>query len=245
MTITGNEFNMVASLTNHVLRGVSGAGNLPGFTYFGSNTVNGCYSMVKSELFKGLSIGPNVVQGSNLAGPLIDIENGIAIGYSLNEQMIVNRPANCQLLLDKTGTNYNSSALRGNTEKRVVREMPALNLTPTAVSLFKIDIASVGSSACMVECNFAGFMSGVGAYAHTIKRLLTGSGGTATIATIGTDYFSGTQLLTWNVTQSGGVVTFAVTCILAVGLNTSPFAGIGSGEVSMTIDGTVRTVIIA
>ena len=259
ITISGNEFNCSPSLTNYVLRGISGA-NVPGHVYFGGNVIRGCYTMVRSAYFNGLSIGPNVIDGATFTGggPLIDLANGIGISYRLDEQNFKSRPSPCVMLADNTGTDYNSNTLglRAGNDKRLVREMPALNLTPTAVNLFAIDIGSAGSAnsySCIVECSFSGFVStgasaGVG-YSHRVKRSLLGGAGAASSAVIATDvdYFTGTQqYLTWAFTNSGGVITISVVVITGgVTPATSNFAGIMAGEVVLRIDGTVRRLTIS
>ena len=260
INISSNEFNCSPGLTNYVLRVNSGA-SLPTLIYFGANTVNGCFTMVRSALAQGLRIGPNVIEGGLLGGPLIDLANAVNVGYNLNEQHINNRPANCTLLLDATGTNYNSSSPRSGTARRIVREAPSMAggaVSPISVDLFRLDIGSGGSNnSCEVEFVFAGFLSGPGAHRSRVRRVFSGNGAGTGIITIPAGWTDqhlspnattpNQAYLTWSFTQSGGVVTTTLTT--ANGLGTpalsSAFGGIISGEISMNIDGTVRTVVVA
>lgn len=254
--ISGNEFNCSPSLTNYVLQVKAGA-QVPFGIYFGGNTINGCYTMVRSEYFQGY-IGPNTIMGT-IGGPLIDLQNGPAVGYDLCQQSIQTRPTNLVLLNDRTGTDYASSAVRGSTNKRVVREMPALNLTPTAVNLFKIDMTTgtgATTNVCEVEVSFNGFASGPGAFEANVKRQIYGTGaGTAAVATpVGwTDLnfapnaaVTTGAYITWGFTVAAGVITItaaANTGVITPSL-TSAFAGIMCGEVVITVNGTVRQLIV-
>lgn len=258
VNITSNEFNCSPSKTNYVLRAAIGGSFVPELVNFDSNVINGCTTVVKSAYFKDLQIGGMVVQGSVQTGPIIDLANAVNVSYDLNRIKVANRPANCVLINDSTGDNYNSNSQRGGTSKRVVREMPALNLTPTAVNLFRIDIGTSNSSnMAEIELVFCGFLSGPGAYAHKVRRMIYGNGaGVAAASTpVGwTDYIfaSGAtpttqQYLNWTFTNSGGYLTVAVAAATGVGTPNldSVFAGIASGEVVLTINGTVREVAVS
>ncbi len=257
VSITGNEFNCSPSLTNYVLRAISGA-NVPEFVNFDNNIINGCTSVVKSAYFKDLQIGAMVVNGSLQTGPIIDLSNAVNVSYDLNLIKVADRPANCVLISDSTGTDYNSNSPRGGTNKRVVREMPALNLTPTAVNLFRIDIGTSNSNnIAEIELEFCGFASGPGAYAHKVRRMIYGNGAGVAAASVPvgwTDYIfapgatpTTQQYLNWTFTNSGGYLTIAVAAANGVGIPNldNTFAGIMAGEVVLTINGTVREVAIS
>lgn len=265
MTISGNEFNcspssLVGSNPNYTLRCLSDT-YLPSTIYFGGNVINGCTSMIYSNLAKGLNIGPNTIKGDVLRGALIDLENAVTVGYQLNEQLIVDRQANTTILLDKTGTNYNSNTARGCTDKRLVREMPAFTggaSSTVAKDLFKINIGgSSSANAAEIELVFAGFLSGPGAHVCKIRRVIYGNGsGTAAASTPTgwTDYHytpggspTDQVYLTWSFTNSSGTLTVTATTANGVGsptLNASPFAGIASGELTLIVNGTVRQLDI-
>lgn len=260
VNITGNEFQAASSATGLVLHGKSNVGFIPGFAYFGENTITSCYSMVKSELFSGLKIGANVINGSALGGPLIDIENGINIGYDLNEQHVINRPAATILLLDKTGTDYTSSSVRQGTNKTVIREMPSLAALLSTKNVFVIDMTTataIKTNSALIEVSFNGFLSGPGAYSCVRRRYIYSTGvGTAAVSTpVGwtdLDYAPNAALttagyLTWAFSVVAGVITITVTTVTTAStpnLNTT-FAGVATGEVRLTIDGTIRQLTVS
>lgn len=266
MTIVGNEFNcspssLVGANPNYTLRALSDV-QLPFTIVFSGNAVNGCTSMIYSNLAYGINLGPNSINGDVLRGALIDIENGVGMGYKLDDQIVKDRPADMIMLLDKTGTNYNSNSQRNATNRRIVREMPAFTggaSAPISKNLFAVDIGSNSSaSACEIELTFAGFLSGPGAHMFRIKRILYGNGsGTAVASTPAgwSDYHytpGGTPTtqayFTFTFTNSSGLMTIAAVTANGVGspvLNASPFAGIASGEVVLTINGMVRQVNIS
>lgn len=259
VTITGNEFNCSPSLTNYVLQAVAGA-NVPQIVYFGGNTIQTCATMVRSAYFDGLMIGPNVING--VTGTLIDIQNGINVGYHLDQQMVRNRPANFVILNDVTGTNYNSNSQRGGTNKRVVREMPAFATASSTVNVFGINMALAGAATlgnlCEIEIAFKGYASALGPFSFTGRRYIYGAGGnTAAIATPAgwTDvcYAPGAAApaaayMTLGGSIAGNVCTLQLTSVPAAStpnISTSPFAGVFSGELTLKVDGTVRQIIIS
>lgn len=258
--ISGNEFNCSPSLTNYVLRGIAGS-FVPGIVYFGNNTINGCYTMVKSNYFSGLNIGPNTIEGSLLGGPLIDIDNAINVGYRLDEQLVKTRGSNVVMLKDTTGTNYNSNSQRSSTNKRVVREMPAFATTSTTVNLFKIDMSQPGAATLgnivEVEIAFSGYASALGPFSFRGRRFIYSDGANSAAVSTPTGwsdicYAPGASVtsaayLTLGSSTASGVVTLTFTGVPAAStpnLSTSPFAGVFSGEVRMTVDGTVKQLVI-
>ena len=260
MTITGNEFNCSPSLTNYTLRLINGA-NTPQLIYFGGNSIRGCTSMIRAALADGLNIGPNSIDGSLLTGALIDIQNGVNVSYRLIDQNIRGRAANTILLNDLTGVNYASSAQRTGTDKRVVREIPAFATTSSVVDLFKIDMTKSGAvtlaNIVEVEIAFSGYASGLGAFSFRGRRFIYGAGSNAaSIATPAgwTDIcfapnaaLTSAAYLTLGSSIAAGVVTLQFTGVPTAStpnLSTSPFAGVFSGEVSMTVDGTLRQLIV-
>ena len=253
--VTGNEFNMSSLATsgllyNYVLWGKAGAGQVPGAVQFSNNLINGCYTMVRSEYFSG-SIGPNTISGS-LTGALIDIPNGPGLSYDISAQKLDFARSNVVLLSDQTADNYNSNSQRECINLSRRREFPAATIG-TASNLFRILIGA-GNCAAIIEVSFAGFLSGPGAYACAVKRVISGNGSAAAAATP-TGWVDFTlapnattttqQYLTWGFTNSGGYLTISATPTVGgtPALNTS-FAGVVSGTVQIKVDGLVREFVV-
>jgi hypothetical protein len=256
--ITGNEFNCSPSLTNYVLRAQSGS-FIPALVYFGNNTIKGCYTMVRSSYFTGINIGPNTIDGALLTGPLIDLANGVSVGYRLDEQVLNNRAAGAVLLKDSTGTNYASNALRQATSKRVVREMPAFATTSTKKALFVIDLTTPQTTGNIVrlDIEFNGFASGPGAFSSRVQRFLYATGtNTCAVSTPvgwtdinyapgGADTTAG--FLTWQFDFASGILTVSVTGVPAAttpNLDTT-FSGVFCGEVTLDINGTIKQLTVS
>ena len=252
--ITNNEF-LSGGTTLDIVSDNGGINRLD----FSHNTAFTIGSLVRMNYAVGVKIGPNTVNGQVLTAPVLDIQNGVDISYKWEDQHVVYRAANCSIVRDNYANSNNTNNIRGGVVRRYVREMPALNLTSTAVALFKIDIASsVGYNAAEIEIQFNGFLSGPGAHINKIRRVIYGNGagvGAAVTPTGWTDYVlsptatTTTQAyLTWTITNSSGVLTISVTAATAVGtpiINNATFAGIASGEVVLTVNGPVRELIVA
>lgn len=233
IVVTGNEFLMTGSAYGVLIQGLG-----PTTQYVGIVVAGNMLQLVG---------GGRAIQLKNASGTV-----GKNFAYSAQYGLYLDSGCSVDFVPQTiVGTGYYFNEFGGGlattaastipacrSSRSVTREIPGSVTSTSAVNVVRVELPSYASG--IIEVTVAGTASGVASFLMRATRAVTtGNGGSATLATIGTDYAGGVATAQASLGFSnGGTTSVTISLALAAGATATGLVG----EITVKLDGNIAAV---